>query len=270
VNRRLDALETRESGSVSSDAESNAPATTAATAATATVVNLRHDDHLSARLQQRLAELQVDVPAPGATQGHYKNAKGKTSGSTRTADDVYIQKDVLWPDFYVCRSSERRPMKYDKLTKSEFVYGFLSMIEESIESQNIKDKMLTRLKVIMRDTADFAWPIMRNFFRILMQDFEKGKLNWKQDFKIQEMRLLFIHRLNCENRAPVAPGPPSKTYSLLCLDYQDGSCRHNSDHNSSQGFLEHNYMCFLLQENRQCLYPHRSRMQAKNPFSVKK
>ena len=67
---------------------------------------------------------------------------------------------------------------------SEFVFGFLTMVEESLEPQHTKYKMLLcRLREVMRDSADFEWPIMGNFFRILMQDLKKGKLAWGEESK---------------------------------------------------------------------------------------
>ena len=102
-----------------------------------------------------------------------------------------------------------------------------------------------------------------------MQDLEKGKLKWGDEAKIQEMRVLFIHRLTRENQAPIAQGPTTKTTQLFCLNYQDGSCAYNADHNSARGSLKH--MCAFCYKITGHAYPHReidckrkSRQQSKN------
>ena len=251
-----------------------------------TANSLRQDADIARRVRLRLEELNV----PGACSGEDRNRpitsnKGKTTGSTRTADDLHVQKDVTWPHFYVRRGSERRPVVFDELTLPEFVYGFLAMIEEAPENQSMKDKMLFRLKEIMRDCTDFDWVTMKNFFRILMQDIEKGKLSWGDDTRIQEMRVLFIHRLTVErqaptasgHQAPIAPGHPAATASghqakaplLFCLSFQEGTCQYNFDHSSSRGPLKH--MCAFCYRMTGNAYPHREidckrkiRQQSKN------
>ena len=175
---------------------------------------------LDGRIRQRPAVVQI--PRIDATRSQSScSVRGKTSGSNRTADDLYVKKDLPWPHFHVRRGPAQRPVHYDDLTSTEFTYGFLTMVEECTEPQQIKDTMLRRLKELIRDTIDFAWPTMRNLFGLIMQDLEKGKLSWGDDAKFQEMRVLFMHKLTHEFQPEAA--------QLSSLDYQDNPYTLSSD-----------------------------------------
>lgn len=237
LSKRLDKLEGQHNEVIppQQDADSNADADEAATSAT--LDTLKQDAGLAEKVQKRLAELDLPGPSTGNTAAT-NNSKGKTSGATKTADDLHVRRDILWPHFYIHRGPERRPARYEELSLPEFVYGFLCMLDDSPEPAPVKSLMLAKLRDVMRDALDFDWLPIRNYVRIILQEIEREKISWSDQTAMQELRVLYLHRISCENVIG-KPAGQRKPVLLSCLPFQQDKCAYTSDHNSARGPVRH-------------------------------
>ena len=160
---------------------------------------------------------------------------GKKSGTMLVASEV-VKSRIDWPHMYVTRltGGGREGVPYKQLRIEEFVYGFLLMLE-SPKCTWDKDTMLVILRMLMRDTMDFAWENARAFYEMVGHDVEAGVRKWTDSDEIFNLRLLHSRVSLTEKkeqkegkkpnsyRAPATPARP-------CALYQRGTCEHNRDH----------------------------------------
>ena len=204
--------------------------------AQATPATLRNDSDLMSRVARRLFELgedQGDDSDQDRTGLSLLGRRGKKSGQARTVEDVVIT-EIDWPHLNVYRGPERRPVRFNELTVSEFIYGFLQMISIPRNHFN-QDIMLNILKLMMEDTLNYPWESVRNFYRVLASSVEMNRIQWDDQVGIANLRYQFSHRLPSANRAmpntsvrntPRVAPPNTKT----CHAYQRGECREAADH----------------------------------------
>ena len=204
------------------------------------VVNdLRNDNNINSQVARRLAQLDFDsefVDNGFETQGR---RRGKKSGQSRTVEDTVIR-EIDWPHFYVYRGNERRPIHYSDLTISEFVLGFLSMIDNQRNGFN-RDLMLSLLKDMMNDVSQYGWSQIRNYYKILASGIEMARYDWTDTSQIASIRAQYAHRQvqqpsRQNSRNGVMGQQAANSAALqngsakLCILYQKGECRFQASH----------------------------------------
>ena len=76
---------------------------------------------------------------------------------------------------------------YDKLTQEQWVQGvFLCILEEP---ETVKrDKMLQYYVLLMQDGVELNFPTVKRAHAAVIQEIEKGKLNWEQSEEIEKTK----------------------------------------------------------------------------------
>ena len=104
----------------------------------------------------------------------------------------------------------------------------------------------------MRDAADYDCAVIRNYFKMVLQD-EKDKLSWSVTTAMQELRMLYLHRLSHDS-IKTSKSPGSKAAISFCLPFQLGKCSYTTDHTTSRGPVKHVCtFCLKIMGNG---YPH--------------
>lgn len=178
--------------------------------------------------------------------------KGKKSGSSRTADDIVVR-DIAWPHYPVYVGLDRHPLQYGSLTPEQFVFGYLHNMQ--LESRTVQRIMLSHLQDLMQDAMDYSWETARSYHKLLLQQFERNLLSWKDSDRIAEFRRTHAHRgpLTTVTNASSAPKKGSEKQQY-CAAYQRGACQQRTDHTNARGFVRH--ICAYCLRITQTAYPH--------------
>ena len=167
-----------------------------------------------------------DEPKPRRTRGK------KKSGIKRTAADK-VREEQDWPHLHVYSGPSRKPAEYEKLTQSEFVQGYISIIQEC-KSMATKELMLQHLKELTEDVADVGFEAVRSLHSVILMEMEQGRLKWADQAMFQKLRTThYLHRKvhgnsrkKAQQEVPEAKKP--------CADWNGGQCLNNSaDHTST-------------------------------------
>ncbi len=174
-------------------------------------------------------------------QKRKKGKKIKKSGRVRTAVDGIQNSAIDWPHFAVYKGEACKAAEYDELTVPEFVYGYIDILKNGDLTDATKEKMLDHLQDLMEDASSYPWKSVRNFHGVLLSEMERNRLTWRQEAKIQRLRMKYAHRqdsgLSVANTVP-------------CELFNEGRYDKSSDHDG----LFH--VCSHCHETRQIIRAH--------------
>ena len=166
--------------------------------------------------------------------------KGKKSGVSRTVEDQVLR-EIDWPHLYVYRGQDRKPATYNDLTLAEFIFGYISMIDNP---RNMLDKelMLQTLRNMMLDTTQYGWVQVRNFYCILASGIEMARYDWADSGEIAALRSQYAQRPNVQiQNKPANRQPGSGNVVKLCNQYQTDDCAYQDTH---EGFMHICAYCY--------------------------
>ena len=131
--------------------ESENSATRATGQEVATPNSLRTNLRLMAQAASRLARLEGDEADDDIDQYIPRN-RGKKPGSLRVATDL-VKHSIDWPHMHVRRmvQGKRKTLAYAELSVEEFVYGFLTMLENPDCKMDMRT-MIKLLRILMQWT----------------------------------------------------------------------------------------------------------------------
>ena len=149
-------------------------------------------------------------------------------------------RDAKWPNDYIIRFDDNDP-KYDTLNETEFVSGYLSIMEEvtPVIPQNAKLlSHLDYLRQLMDDCGTMDWSSVREAHRHVLTTMELHRLKWENTQAVKETKTLAIARLR--NRADQPSNTRNATQSTHaqnsqaqpCNPYQKLTCTFSDEHTS--------------------------------------
>jgi hypothetical protein len=206
---------------------------------------LRKKPSLDARIKKRMKELGLIPGADGDSDDEKHSTKGKSSGRGLTAKDAH-KALMAWPQFYIYRGAFRESPKYDDLQLAEFTSGYMDCVTESKKSQACKDQQFEHLKRLMIDAQHYEWQHVRHFHGIFRQEMERGRIDWGEDAKCQELRSLYLVQA-----AAAKPRAANNTgyRPAYCGPYQTGECKENKpSHENTQGRTVRHICSYCLKE----------------------
>ena len=205
----------------------------------ATLGSLRQDTGLQKTTMQRLQELGLEGEDVSDDDTHPVTKKGKIqSGRTRTAADV-ARVAVEWPHFHTFRGPGRTAPKYDEMSITEFVHGYVTTIlDNGVTSADCRSQ-LQHLQQLMLDSEDYGWPSVRNAHGVVLQHMEAGKITWADKGSIDDIRRTYCQRYQAAQKP--ARAKASEYMPRFCLRFQSNKCQHDCDHRLGEDFVRH--MC---------------------------
>ena len=178
---------------------------------------LKSDDKIQMELQKRLH--QYDYTSRN-------EAKGKISDafkSGRFRPRVHkVKKVVNWPQDYCTVASGGRQPTYDDLNVNQWVQG---IIQCAVEENNevVKQNMLKHFVSLMQDCIELSFPTARHAHGMILQEMEKGNVDWTQTEKIEKIRSRNTQGVWQANAIRTQGESSDKV--MLCKLYNKGTCR---------------------------------------------
>ena len=221
---------------------------------------LRDNSLLQTKVSERLLELSNPLEL---TQDPSNTPKGKRSGRNKTVHDVIV-KDVVWPHYHVQRTCTEKPVTFDDLTLPEFVNGTLKAVMATESMSPMAKIQLNHLAELMGDAEDFAWPTLRQYHGVILQDLEMGRYSWEDQETFSRKKVKHVSRAEAAARRPRHHSQPSSfsarpmstsssqvqsNVTQVCKAYNLGECNAPSPHSSSEGLVRH--CCAFCKKNVQ-------------------
>jgi hypothetical protein len=219
-----------------------------------TARTLRQNADIQQKVSLRLNELSgqaVELPTDSPVT---VTLKGKRSGRTRTVHDIVV-KELEWPHYHVQRTSAEKTLMYDDMSLPEFVAGTIKAILATETVSPLAEIQFTHLADLMTDSEDFAWPVLRQYNALVLQDLEVGRYTWYDQDIFQKKKLKHVSRSqavagsrrpqsstqNTQNRPRQLYDLQNKHVSinLICKAYNTGTCNDVSPHSSPEGMVRH-------------------------------
>ena len=98
-----------------------------------------------------------------------------------------------WPHEYIWGGSNKQCISYDQLNLSVFVHGFVKrVLDEDI--LKYKEKMLSCLCDLMKDSNDFTWINAKASHAVLLCEMEQGGITWSSASCIDHIRRSHVLR----------------------------------------------------------------------------
>ena len=195
--------------------------------------------------------------APRVSRGKPLSGRLDVSGEGKTAKDR-CRVQVDWPQFYVFRGAGREPATYSDLSIQEFVLGYMALVGRSTAGPRIRDIMYRHLQELMLDATRYPWPSVRHYNAILFHHMEMGEITWEDRAGIQELRANYASQALCSiPQGPSQgqhPGAAASSTPRFCGQFQVGTCRQSSDHDSPRGPVIH--ACAYCLRKGKGRYPH--------------
>ena len=218
------------------------------------VSSLRQDRHIDQCVARRLAELGIHDDYYEIDSESTKRKRGKRSGISRTVEDMVVN-EIDWPHFYVYRGQERKPIQYAQITQSEFMYGFLAMLDNPRNTMD-KEIMLALLKDLMLDASQYGWTHIRSYYSMLASGVEMARYSWSDTAQIAELRMQFAQRpmFGSQQRQPYNSRQPNPQGNVrICIPFQSDTCPHFGAHDG------YNHACAFCFANTGMLFNHKER-----------
>ncbi len=69
----------------------------------------------------------------------------------------------------------------------------MACIIKGHESAVTQRRMMAHLHDLISDASNHAWPNVRNYHAVLLNQFEMNRLSWEDTAQIQQLRQLYAH-----------------------------------------------------------------------------
>ena len=230
-----------------------------------TVNALRNNQHISDCVSQRLADFGLEDQNVDNNMEHYRKQRGKKSGLQRTVEDQVVN-EIDWPHLYIYRGQDRKPTHYGELTLAEFVFGFLSMVDNP-RNEFDRPLMLSILKDMMLDTTQYGWYQIRNYYRILASGIEMARYSWSDSLQISSIRSQYAQRQLVQNynrpNYKQNTSSPNNTNIKVCVPFQTDECSLQDGHD---GYL---HICAYCYTSTGMVFRHKEKDCRRKLFSPK-
>ena len=158
------------------------------------------------------------------------------------------KKIAKWPSDYVFRLDDDEPT-YDSLSISEFMAGYLSIIEETLPTNPDNATAIKHIhyaRHLMEDCPGHGWSTVRTAHKQVMLAIDHHRLRWSDTEEVYKTKADGIRRVQSKSDSSV--GTP-------CQAYQNSICPHESDHAAENGntLLHCCSHCFTL--GKQYIHP---------------
>ena len=199
--------------------------------------HLKTDSRIQAEVERRLQDYQqtsrVDIAG--------KPVQSLKSGRFR-AGVAKIKNHVNWPqDFCSVMSGSKQPT-YDELSNEQWIQGFLFCILDE-QSTQVRENMLHYLTFLMQDAIELSMNTARKAHAAVLQDMERGKLDWSKPELVEKVKNRNTQRL----ANSVKTGALSQEKAQTCVHFNRNQCRFDTDH-FSNGILYQHACSYCLKE----------------------
>ena len=149
--------------------------------------------------------------------------------SHRGGVDVFVKRQVKWPQEFVLSGTHKERVTYDQLTVSQWMAGFCRSMREEKNSE-MRDYMLDYLISLLDDSQDFSWAAAKASHAVLLCRMEQGEIeDYSKVDKIDRIRRAHAQR-HAQNSAQKFVNSDKtfgqKSQKMCCVFILFLYCRH--------------------------------------------
>ena len=199
---------------------------------------LRNSAEINKKVTQRYQELEdmaqleqgsLDLLLQSLSQRMRKSQKAK----------------VKWPqDLAFVGTLRHRPM-YDQLSITQWLLSFLRIRQEE-QDPLIRENMIEYLTELAQDACDYSCEAAKGARLVLLRRMGDGVVHWSNIKDVQKIRTRYAQITS-------ASSVPDKSKSLKmvpCIQFNQGTCNRNTEHEYKTMLLKHMYQFCFSQNNK--------------------
>ena len=173
------------------------------------------------------------------------------SGRDRVGNPEHANIYVCWPQQCVFVGADRKRVKYEELTQSQWTAGLTTMAAQESNPQTQKN-MFSFIASLLQDVCDVGFTVGKGALALILVMMEESRLSWLDLPAIHEVRDKYCYR------SIIAPNPARSESSTsfpstrnakpntagaaqrrICKNFNSGTCTHAASHVSGKFLYEH-------------------------------
>ena len=145
------------------------------------IETLRKSEQLQKQVDSRLRQLKKASQKTGKHDS--EKFKSKRGGGL----EILVKNKVAWPHESILSGANRTRVTYDQLNITQWVQGFCrNIMDESNEKTRFQ--MVQYMSELMEDATDFTWQGAKAAHAVLLCEFERGTVSWRDTNRIERIR----------------------------------------------------------------------------------
>ena len=197
------------------------------------------------------------------------DATGPKKAKSAYSKHILRKKIAKWPNDYIFRMYDDEP-SYDSLTPSEFMSGYMTIIEEALpDIPDVKAalKHIHYARNLMEDVPQSNWKTVRTAHRQVLMAIDYKRIKWEDTDAVYKTKADALIRCRNESAAPTAP--VQEAHVAPCHAFQSFSCNHEGDHIEDEKTMLH-YCSYCYAQGKKHTHPlvncrkHKESLRAKN------
>ena len=161
-----------------------------------TIQQIRESAAVQEKVQDRLKQLEAlavsRFESSGTENIHVNNLFKQTkSGRERTGNEGVKRNYVPWPQEFCYIGLERKRVRYDDLTQSQWVAG-LTKILGNEKDPSVCSNMSEYLGNLFQDVVDMGFTAAKGCHAVILSQMEEGNLTWAELPKIDSIRRNYV------------------------------------------------------------------------------
>ena len=204
-----------------------------------------HYDHIQGRF------LHNEIPSHfGMSNALNSNANIK-SGRDRVGNPEHSNIYVCWPQQCVFIGADRKRVKYEELTQSQWTAGLTTMAAQETNPQ-IQRNMFLFIASLLQDVCDVGFTVGRGALALILVMMEESRLSWLDLASVQEVRDKYCYRSVVASKSSqpdsgtrfpstriAKPKAAGGAQRRICTNFNSGSCTHAASHVTGKILYEH-------------------------------
>ena len=190
----------------------------------------------------------VQIQAEVAKRLH-KDYKGKSTDanlkSGRYRAGIHkVRRTISWPQDFCTTVNGKQPT-YDDLSALQWMQGFIYCVLEE-NNPKIRTNMLLHCGSVIQDAIELSFPTAKRAHGVVLQEIEKGVLNWDKFNEIERVRGRNAQRILASSSVAKSNDITDKVF--ICKLYNKGTCKHEKQsHHVEKGVTYQHYCsyCYL-------------------------
>ena len=206
---------------------------------------LRHNQDIQTEVAARIKQLDTR----NTYQGNPQVKSTLKSGRYRSAD-TQINHYIAWPQEHVYIGPSRKSVSYDELTSEQFTLGYIRIMQR--QQPELQTIMLDHLAKLLQSSLDVnSFESVRGSHAIILQEMERGTLNWHNTEEIEKMRVLYTNRVSTTTDSHKYNNESKR---VVCSHYNSGKCKNTGDHQKDN--ITYRHICTYCYRTVRKTYTH--------------
>ena len=198
---------------------------------------LRSDGRIQVEVQRRLHQYDRTSRTSNPTKGKAVDVNLK-SGRYRAG--VYkVYKAINWPHDFCTVLNGKQPV-YDDLNIYQWAQGYIFCVLDEQNSQ-IRENMLKHFTSVLQDAIELSFPAAKRAHGVVLQEIEKGKIDWNQLDQIEKIRSRNAQKVIGNPNPQKMSEFSEKTF--ICKLFNKGTCKFEKQSEHTDKGVTYQHYC---------------------------